>query len=50
MLECTYNSNGIEGNTLILQETTMVLEEYLTVSGKSLNEYFETVNHHEAIN
>lgn len=48
-LEWTYNSNSIEGNTLTLQETRMVLEDGLTVSGKSLNEYFEAVNHHEAI-
>lgn len=48
-LEWTYNSNSIEGNTLTLQETRMVLEDGLTVSGKSLTEYFEAVNHHEAI-
>ena len=48
-LEWTYNSNSIEGNTLTLQETRMVLEDGLTVSGKSLQEYFEAVNHHEAI-
>lgn len=48
-VEWTYNSNSIEGNTLTLQETRMVLEDGLTVSGKPLREYFETVNHHEAI-
>ncbi len=48
-LEWTYNSNSIEGNTLTLQETRMVLEDGLTVSGKSLREHFETVNHHDAI-
>lgn len=48
-VEWTYNSNSIEGNTLTLQETRMVLEDGLTVSGKPLREHFETVNHHDAI-
>lgn len=48
-LEWTYNSNSIEGNTLTLQETKLVLEEGLTISGKSLREHFEAVNHQEAI-
>lgn len=48
-IEWTYNSNGIEGNTLTLQETRMVLEDGLTVGGKPLREHFETVNHHDAI-
>ena len=48
-LEWTYNSNSIEGNTLTLQETKMILEEGFTVKGKSLREHFEAVNHAEAI-
>lgn len=48
-IEWTYNSNSIEGNTLTLQETKMVLEDGLTISGKSLREHFETLNHHDAI-
>ncbi len=48
-IEWTYNSNGIEGNTLTLQETKMVLEEGVTIKGKSLREHFEAVNHQEAI-
>lgn len=48
-IEWTYNSNSIEGNTLTLQETKMVLEDGLTVSGKPLREYFETINHYDAI-
>lgn len=47
--EWTYNSNSIEGNTLTLQETKMVLEEGMTVKGKSLKEHFEVINHQEAI-
>jgi Fic family protein len=49
MIEWTYNSNSIEGNTLTLQETKMVIEEGFTIKGKSLREHFEAVNHQEAI-
>jgi len=45
-MEWTYNSNSIEGNTLTLQETKMVIEEGFTIKGKSLREHFEAVNHH----
>ncbi len=48
-LEWIHSSNGIEGNTLTLQETRLVLEEGITISGKSLREHFEAVNHQEAI-
>lgn len=48
-LEWTYNSNSIEGNTLSLIETKVVIEDGLTVAGKPLREHFEAVNHHEAI-
>lgn len=48
-IEWTYNSNSIEGNTLTLQETKMVLEKGFTIKGKSLREHFEAVNHQEAI-
>jgi Fic family protein len=48
-IEWTYNSNGIEGNTLSLRETQMVLQEGITVKGKSLQEHFETHNHDKAI-
>ncbi len=48
-LEWTYHSNSIEGNTLTLQETKMVIEDGLTIKGKTLREHFEAVNHQEAI-
>lgn len=48
LLEWTYNSNAIEGNTLTLMETKVVLEG-ITVGGKTLKEHLETVNHREAI-
>lgn len=48
-IEWTYNSNSIEGNTLSLRETRVVLQDGLTIGGKSLREHFETHNHHKAI-
>ena len=47
-LEWTYHSNAIEGNTLTLRETKVVLEG-ITVGGKSLREHFEVTNHRDAI-
>lgn len=47
-LEWTYNSNGIEGNTLTLRETQIVLEG-ITVGGKTLREHLEAINHEKAI-
>lgn len=44
----TYHSNAIEGNTLTLMETKVVLEG-ITVGGKLLREHFETINHRDAI-
>lgn len=49
-IEWTYNSNSIEGNTLSLRETQMVLQEGITIKGKSLREHFEAHNHEKAIN
>ncbi len=40
----TYHSNAIEGNTLTLSETKLVIEEGITVGGKPLNEYMEARN------
>lgn len=48
-IEWTYNSNSIEGNTLSLMETVVVVKDGLTVAGKSLREHLEAVNHNEAI-
>jgi Fic family protein len=48
VLEWTYHSNAIEGNTLTLKETKVVLEG-ITIGGKSMREHFEVINHKEAI-
>ncbi|MBS4027889.1 MAG: Fic family protein [Ignavibacteriales bacterium] len=48
-VEYTYESNRIEGSTLTLQETALVIHKGITVSGKSLREHLEAINHFEAI-
>ena len=48
-LEYTFESNRIEGNTMTLRETDLVINEGLTISGKSMREHLEVINHHEAI-
>jgi Fic family protein len=44
----TYHSNAIEGNTLSLRETQIVLEEGVTIDGHPLREYLEATNHAHA--
>ncbi len=48
-LEWIYNSNSIEGNTLTLRETQLILQEGITIKGKSLREHFEAKNHELAL-
>lgn len=48
-IEYTYESNRIEGNTLTLQETALVINEGVTIGGKSMREHLEAINHNEAI-
>lgn len=48
VVEWTYNSNAIEGNTLTMSETKVVLEG-ITIGGKSMVEHLETINHRDAI-
>jgi Fic family protein len=47
-VEATYHSNAIEGNTLTLAETEMVLEYGLTIGGHPLREHLEVTNHAKA--
>lgn len=47
-VEYTHNSNAIEGNTLTLMETKLVLEDAICPGGKSLREIYEAVNHQKA--
>jgi len=46
-IEYTYNSNAIEGNTLTLRETDMVLRG-LTIDRKPLKDHMEVIGHKEA--
>lgn len=48
-IEYTYESNRIEGNTLTLRETDLVVNKGLTVGGKSMREHLEAINHYEAV-
>ncbi len=48
LVEWTYNSNAIEGNTLTVSETKVVLEGF-TIGGKTMVEHLEAINHRDAI-
>jgi len=48
LIDFTYNSNAIEGNTLTLQETALVLQEGITIGEKPLKEHLEAIGHKEA--
>ncbi len=47
MVEFTYNSNAIEGNTLTLKETALALEG-MTIDQKPLKDHLEAVGHRDA--
>jgi Fic family protein len=48
-IELTYTSNAIEGNTLSPVETTLVIEQGITISGKPLKDHLEALDHYDAI-
>jgi Fic family protein len=48
-MEMTYNSNAIEGNSLTLKETFLVVNEGLTIKGKPLKDHLEAKSHNEAL-
>lgn len=48
-IKYTFESNRIEGSTLSLQETSLIVYDGVTIGGRSLREHFEAVNHYEAI-
>ena len=47
-IEYTHNSTAIEGNTLTLIETKVLLEDGISIGGKHLRELYEAVNHQKA--
>lgn len=49
LIKSTYHSNAIEGNTLTVHETKAILEDGITVIGKSFREHLEATNHRDAI-
>lgn len=48
MVNNTYNSNAIEGSTLTLRETTMILQEGITIAEKPIKEHLEAIGHKDA--
>jgi Fic family protein len=48
-IELTYTSNAIEGNTLTAVETTLVIENGITIGGKPLKDHLEAIDHYEAM-
>jgi Fic family protein len=48
LINFTYNSNAIEGNTLTLQETALILKEGITINEKPLKNHLETIGHKDA--
>lgn len=47
-VEFTHNSTAIEGNTLTLMETKVLLEDGISIGGKAIRELYEVVNHKKA--
>ncbi|MEG0898770.1 MAG: Fic family protein [Oscillospiraceae bacterium] len=48
IIENTYNSNAIEGNTLTLRETALILQEGITIAEKPIKEHLEAIGHKDA--
>lgn len=48
IIENTYDSNAIEGNTLTLRETALILQEGLTIAEKPIKDHLEAIGHRDA--
>ena len=48
-LEFTFENNRLEGNTLSFQEIDLVINQGLTIPGKTMKEHLEVINHVEAL-
>jgi len=48
VIEDTYNSNAIEGSSLTLRETALILKEGITIGEKPLKEHLEAIGHRDA--
>lgn len=49
IIEYVYNSNAINGNTLTLQETALILKEDIVIREKTMREHIEVVGHRDAL-
>lgn len=48
-LKYTYNSTALEGNTLSIYETKAIIEDGITIGGKTVREHLEVINHDVAV-
>lgn len=48
IIEGTYDSNAIEGNSLTLKETAMILKEGITIGEKPIKDHLEAIGHRDA--
>ncbi|MBS5724631.1 MAG: Fic family protein [Clostridiales bacterium] len=48
IIENTYDSNAIEGSTLTLRETALILQEGITIAEKPVKEHLEAIGHRDA--
>lgn len=48
VIEATYNSNAIEGNTLTLRETALILQEGITIAAKPLRDHLDVIGYRDA--
>jgi Fic family protein len=48
IIENTYNSNAIEGNSLTLRETALILQEGITIAEKPMKDHLEAIGHRDA--
>ena len=48
IINATYDSNAIEGNTLTLRETALILKEGITIGEKPLRDHLEAIGHRDA--
>ena len=48
VIEHTYDSNAIEGNTLTLRETALILQDGLTIAEKPIKDHLEAIGYRDA--
>ena len=48
MIDNTYNSNAIEGNTLTLRETALIIQAGITIAEKPIKEHLDVIGHKDA--